>query len=151
MSSTVNARRSSRSRSGAQADLAECGGSRSPVWRMRPSWTKAALVSLLGGLLIATTASAQNYSFLRNTPISHFNAADMRLYTDAARRALEAPELGLPVRWKNEKSGSQGSVTATAGTREGCRTLTVETGHKTLTARNGHHVCRVEGQWKAEH
>lgn len=107
--------------------------------------------TLLVGLSMATIASAQNYGFLRNTPVARFDATDMRLYTNAAKRALEAPELGQPVPWKNEKTGSEGSVTAAAGLREGCRTLTVENRHKMLSARGQHHVCQIDGQWKAEH
>jgi len=107
--------------------------------------------AVLVGLLMATAASGQNYGFLRNTPVARFDATDMRLYTDAAKRALEAPELGQPVSWKNDKTGSEGIVTATTGSREGCRTLTVENRHKMLFARGEHHVCRVDGRWKADH
>ena len=108
--------------------------------------------ALLACALGATAgAHAQGLRFLHNTPISRFNDADLRLYTAAASKALEAPEPGEPVRWKNEKTGSEGTVTASPGAREGCRRLVVENRHKQLFAKGEHHVCNVGGQWKAEY
>lgn len=108
----------------------------------------ALLVCALGA---AATVHAQGLRFLHNTPISRFNDADMRLYTAAASQALQAPEPGEPVRWKNEKTGSEGTVTASPGTREGCRRLLVENRHKQLSSKGEHHVCKIDGQWKAEY
>jgi surface antigen len=104
---------------------------------------------LLAGAAVATAVFAQNYGFLRDSPASRFNQEDMRLHADAAKQALDAPELGKTVSWSNAATGNSGSATATAGQKEGCRALTVESKSTIGTAKNDYHLCKVDGKWKA--
>lgn len=114
--------------------------------------TTSALVWLVlaAGASLSTPAFAQNYGFMRDTPISRFDKEDMRLHNQAAQAALDAPDLGKPFAWRNPKSGNSGSATATASQREGCRKLTVETKASIGSAKNEFHLCKVEGKWRAE-
>lgn len=104
-----------------------------------------------GALATGSAALAQvaNYGFLRNTPISRFNEQDFKLYRAAVTQALVAPELGVPVTWRNDRSGSEGSVTAREGERPGCRVVVMENRHKALSARSEQQLCKVDGKWKA--
>jgi surface antigen len=115
-------------------------------------WSTSALAWLMlaTGASLSAPALAQNYGFMRDTPVSRFNKEDMRLHNQAAQAALDAPELGKPVAWNNSKSGNSGSATATASKRDGCRMLTVETKASIGSARNEFHLCKIDGKWKAE-
>lgn len=114
-------------------------------------WRPArSLALLLAGALGALAAGAQTgYSILRDTPLQRFNDEDMRRYTAAGRQALDNPVLDQPVAWRNDKTGSSGTATASAGRREGCRLLHIEASHRALKSRNEMHLCPVDGRWKA--
>lgn len=108
-------------------------------------------LSLLLASLAAAQAPAQvaNYGFMKNTPISRFNEQDFKLYRKAVEQALTAPELGTPVAWKNDKSGSEGTVTPREGARPACRVVVIENRHKALSARSEQQLCKIDGRWKA--
>jgi len=93
-------------------------------------------------------ASADNYRFLKDTPVSRFNDEDFRLLNEATKKALATPDLGQPVSFKNEKTGSQGSITPQAGSAANCRSLTVELHHKATNSKNVHELCQVNGTWQ---
>lgn len=107
-------------------------------------------VLLVAAASLSTPTMAQNYGFMRDTPVSRFDKEDMRLHNQAAQAALDAPDLGKPVAWRNPKSGNSGSATATASKREGCRLLSVETKASIGSAKNEFHLCKIDGKWKAE-
>jgi surface antigen len=115
-------------------------------------WTTStrAWLLLAAAASLSTPVLAQNYGFMRDTPVSRFNKEDMRLHNQAAQTALDAPDLGKPVAWSNPKSGNSGSATAAASKREGCRMLTVETKASIGSAKNEFHLCKIDGKWKAE-
>ncbi|RZT95176.1 RT0821/Lpp0805 family surface protein [Rivibacter subsaxonicus] len=98
-------------------------------------------------LLPPLLAVAGNYSFMADTPISRFNDADRALYKAAIDKALTTDALGQPVEWKNDKTGSSGSVTPKAADGE-CRLLAVSTRHAALHNEGEHKLCRVNGKWK---
>jgi hypothetical protein len=111
------------------------------------------LIGASAALLVTVAsvpASAQVYGrMLRDTPVAQFSKEDLQRHSAAVKEALEGGELDRPVSWSNDKTRSSGTITASAGKRDDCRTLHIETRYKAQSAKNEMHVCKVNGQWKA--
>jgi surface antigen len=105
-------------------------------------------VVLVAALLLPVAALAGNYSFMADSPVTRFNAADKALYRAAIDKALAAEPGQPPVEWKNDQTGSSGSVTARAADQADCRLLAVTTRHAGMRGEAEHKVCKVDGQWK---
>ena len=99
-------------------------------------------------LLLPLAATAGNYSFMADAPITRFNDQDKAMYKAAIDQALAGDGQGQPVDWKNDKTGSSGSVTARATDKPDCRLLALSTRHAGLRNEAEHRVCKVGGKWK---
>lgn len=108
----------------------------------------AVAMALLGTTLPATSA---NLGFLKDTPISRFNKADMDMLNATLDLALESSPDGTASEWKNEKTGSSGTITPQKSLETGgkkCREVLVVNQHKTLKGEGTYTLCRVaEKKW----
>jgi hypothetical protein len=102
----------------------------------------------IAALLLPLAAAAGNYSFMADAPITRFNAQDKAMYKAAIDAALAGDAQGQPVDWKNDKTGSSGSVTARATERPDCRLLALSTRHAGMRNEAEHRVCKVGDKWK---
>jgi surface antigen len=98
-------------------------------------------------------AAQSNLRFLRDTPISRFNDADMRLMFDAGRAALDSSEPGATREWRNEKTRHSGRITVQQQfvfESRDCRRLNVESRSRSMESQTVLSVCRVGGAWKID-
>ena len=109
---------------------------------------------MLGCLTFSGAAGAQYLDTLATTPISHFNAADNKLFMAAIDKALREDD-DAPVPWKNERTPASGVVTPqksymSQGMK--CRELLIANSYKTLKGEAVHSFCQTgAGQWKLLH
>lgn len=103
---------------------------------------------VIAALLLPLAATAGNYSFMADAPITRFNAQDKAMYKAAIDQALAGDGQGPPVDWKNDNTGSSGSVTARATERPDCRMLALTTRHAGLRNEAEHRICKVGDKWK---
>ncbi|MCU0951155.1 MAG: RT0821/Lpp0805 family surface protein [Burkholderiaceae bacterium] len=114
-------------------------------------WRAAAAVLLAAAALAPLAASASGLSFLARGPMSHFNDADMKLFTGALGQALTAQEAGGEVRWANERTGASGEITPQRlYERNGapCRDLKVVARHRATESTGVYPMCRRDGRWR---
>ena len=116
---------------------------------MRPA-IDASVTGLLACLLAlgAGGALAVNLQVPKDTPLAQFDEEDVRLMKAAIDTALGPADLGKPVEWKNDATGSGGSVVASEAKRAGCRVLSIDNRHKATTRRSKVQFCRTNGEWK---
>jgi surface antigen len=107
----------------------------------------ATLAALL--LLPGVPASAQNVGFLKDSVLSRFNKDDIAMFDQALRKALEEGKDGVPVVWKNDKTGSGGTITPSPDpkARKDCRTATVVNYHRSSRGETTYAVCRQGDRW----
>jgi surface antigen len=115
---------------------------------------RACLLGIALGLVPVAAAAQSNLRFLRDTPISRFNDADMRLMFEAGRAALDSGEPGAMREWRNEKTRHSGRITVqrqfTFETRD-CRRLQVENRARSMESQTVLSVCRdLKGAWKID-
>jgi surface antigen len=112
----------------------------------------AAVVGVVAMQVVATTAQASGLGFMARGPMARFNSADMKLLNGAVEQARSAPELGTPVEWANDQSGSSGSVTPVRTFEERgmtCRDLRVVNRHRQLESSGVFAMCqRKDGTWQ---
>ncbi|MCU0938314.1 MAG: RT0821/Lpp0805 family surface protein [Burkholderiaceae bacterium] len=112
----------------------------------------AAVVGVIAMLAVAATAQASGLGFMARGPMARFNSADMKLLNDAIEQARSAPEMGTPVDWANDKTGSSGSVTPVRVFEERgqtCRDLRVVNRHRQLESTGVFAMCqRKDGTWQ---
>ena len=116
--------------------------------RIRVAATLAlAILFLPGG------ASASNWRFLQDSPISQFSEEDFERFRAAGRRALDEAADGQTVEWKNPKTGAYGTIQP-LDTREvdgtTCRRAEVFNSAGGTKGTSRFTFCRQEdGTWKA--
>jgi surface antigen len=116
----------------------------SPMTRLRA----LALVALLGPLPAATAAV---YGFLDQGAVRYFNTEDTQLMSATIDAVLEAPADGEARTWRNENTGSHGSVTALRSFRKNdmpCRRIEIRNHARGTDDRSIADLCRVDGAWK---
>ena len=115
---------------------------------MRPASpaNKAAVVLL--ACLAGGAAFALNLQVPKDTPLAQFDDEDVQMLKAALEQALEAPDLGRSVEWKNERTGSGGTIVPSESGRAGCRKLAIEHSHKATSRRSNLQFCKVDGAWK---
>lgn len=87
-----------------QIDLADLGAAR----RMRSRWARRACA--LGLSCACTMAAAAGWvGLLKNTAAESFQEEDLRMFLDAAGKALNAEGPRVPVEWSNAENGTGGS------------------------------------------
>jgi len=109
---------------------------------------------MLVGLLVLTglPALASNLGFLRDTPMSYFNDADMKLFRETLARTLSEGKDNEAHRWDNPKTKSSGEITPLkTETSPGkmCREVQIVNTAKGQTAKSVYTFCKEQGgDWK---
>jgi surface antigen len=107
---------------------------------------------LLGCVLWAGSAHAQYLNTLANSPMSHFNDADNKLFMANLDKALAQGADGVTLTWKNERTPAAGSVTPQKSFESKgmkCRELLIANSYKTLKGEGVHTFCQNSaGKWK---
>jgi len=101
---------------------------------------------------VAAPATA-NLSFMANTPIAHFNEADVRLLREAALSMLLHGEVGASSEWRNPDSTASGKIKITKAfeSTEGfrCEVLRIDNSAEGWNGRASYAVCEIHpGDWK---
>jgi surface antigen len=96
---------------------------------------------------------AQNWvALLKNTPAEHFSEEDLRLFLEAARKALNDTPAGETVRWENPPTGSRGELTVVRSfswNDQPCREVRISNEAAGRKSSNVSHLCRVGDRWRA--
>ena len=109
----------------------------------------AALTLIL--CVAAAPALSQWVGVLKNTPAERFDEEDMRLFLEAARKAVNELPVNETARWENPATGSRGDLTvrkAFQWKERQCREVSVHNeagGRKATTVNN---LCRIDGKWR---
>ena len=102
--------------------------------------------------LACAGAAAQNWvGLLKNTPAERFNEEDLRLFLDAAKKALGDTPAGESVKWQNPVSGSRGElkvIRTFTWQDHPCRQIRVTSETTDRKGNNVLNLCNVAGQWK---
>ncbi len=110
------------------------------------------LVPMLPMLALwAGAASASTYGFLDQGAMRYFSAEDTRLMSGTLNAVLTDPADRQPHEWRNDETGSRGSVIATATfTTDGltCRRITIQNHARGIDGRSIADMCDVGGVWK---
>ena len=110
------------------------------------------LIALILAAACASPALAQNWvGLLKNTPAERFDEEDLRLFMDAARKALDETPEKKPLLWENPKTRARGELTVLRSFESKgrpCKELRVRNevpGRKGDTSLS---FCSVEGKWR---
>ena len=101
---------------------------------------------------VGTAGARGPTSWMGDSAYAQFNEADTTLLRAALDQALASPIEGTPVSWRNERSGSSGSIEPIAsdlhnGVR--CRDLKVVNRHRRQEGEGRYRFCQPEGgAWK---
>jgi surface antigen len=100
----------------------------------------------------SSAAVAQNWiGLLKNTPAERFDEEDIRLFLDAARKALDESSAGQAVAWDNPKTRARGELGVLRDFESkgrACREVRVRNevpGRKGDTRLS---FCKVDGKWR---
>jgi surface antigen len=63
------------------------------------------------GLAVVASANAVNMTFLKDTPMTRFNAEDYKILKSAVEKTLNEGADGASVDWRNEKTSAEGTIT----------------------------------------
>ena len=100
----------------------------------------------------ALPAAAQNYHGLfKDSPAEKFNDEDMRLFNQAADKALNQAAPGETVRWENPASQNRGEMQVLKvfpWKAQPCRQVRVRNQAGDRKSSNALNVCRVSDKWR---
>lgn len=100
----------------------------------------------------ALPAAAQNYHGLfKDSPAEKFNDEDMRLFNEAAAKALSQAKVGESVSWANTVTQNRGElkVLKTFTWRDSpCRQLRMRNEAGDRKATRSINMCRVQDKWR---
>lgn len=109
---------------------------------------------LLTGVAASAPAIAQNWRFLKDTPITYFTPKDLELFKANLRDALDNGKDGERRSWSNGASGSTGSATLEETLHQGnnvCRRVRLDNatkGHGGFTRKT---FCKRAGKdWQVQ-
>ncbi len=109
----------------------------------------------LGAAALAIAAlpvAAQNFhGLMKDTPAEKFNDVDMRLFNQAAAKALTEAALGETVSWENPVSRNRGDMKVLkvfTWKDNPCRQVRVRNQAGDRKASNALNVCRVSDKWR---
>ena len=113
---------------------------------------------MLGAALCALVplASAASWvAILKNTPAEDFNEADIRLFLDQARLALDAEGPAREISWSHPDSGAGGKFLelgrSSMGDGSPCKRMRFTLHSRSLSDRaSTWTLCRVEGRWRVK-
>ena len=102
--------------------------------------------------IAALPAAGQNFhGLLKDTPAEKFNDEDMRLFNQAAAKALTEAAVGETVRWENPASQNRGDMKVLkvfTWKDQPCRQVRVRNQAGDRKASNSLNVCRVSDKWR---
>jgi len=110
--------------------------------------------TLLAFILMATCAVSSAAGFvglLKGGPVELFDDADLRLFLDAARKALDDGAVNQPVNWQNPKTTHQGDMTVLKrfeSKGRNCARLRVRNVAELRKSTMQHNLCSINGQWR---
>jgi surface antigen len=102
-------------------------------------------------LFVASAASAQFVALLQNSPAQLFDDEDLRLFLDAARKALDDGAVDQKYPWQNAKNGHRGEFTVVSKFESQGRTCKRIGVHNEAQGRKSdmrHNLCVVDGRWR---
>jgi len=102
-------------------------------------------------VLASTAASAQFVALLKNGPAELFDDRDLRLFLDAATRALDDGTENQPVAWKNPDTGHGGDMTVLKRFESNgrqCQRIRVRNEAQGRKSDMQHNLCMVDGRWR---
>lgn len=103
-------------------------------------------------LAAAWPAHAQNlHGLMKDSPGERFNDEDMRLFNEAAGKALNDAKVGESVRWENPATESRGEfkVLKTFTWKESpCRQVRMKNEARDRKATHSLNMCRVADKWR---
>jgi surface antigen len=106
---------------------------------------------LVLALACGNAAAQSNLTFLKDSPVSRFNAEDMRLMQQAGKAVLDSTAAAVSREWSNPKSKHSGSVTLEQSfsfESRDCRRLRIENRAGGMQSNTLVPVCRnVQGRW----
>lgn len=118
---------------------------------LRHKFLHAGIAALAFAAAVAP-AQAQNWSgLLKNTPAEKFNDEDMRLFGEAARKALNDAAVGESVSWQNPATQSRGELKVLkvfTWKDQPCRQVRVKNEVHERKATNSLNMCRVADKWR---
>ena len=120
-----------------------------PVARCRTPGALSAAALLVALAVPAHALGPQDG--LKNTPGSKFNDADIALMRARVVEALKSDKDGEVLEWKNDKTGSSGSVVPMnrlSWNGMDCRRLRIANAHADLKAQGVYKFCDKDGKWK---
>ena len=102
-------------------------------------------------VFFATTASAQYVALLKNSPAELFDDEDLKLFLEAARRALDEGGEKQSFAWQNPKTGHRGEFTvlkAFQSKERDCKRVGVHNEAQGRKSDMRHNLCKVDGRWR---
>ena len=106
-------------------------------------------VALLGASPIVL---AQNWvTLLKNTPAERFDEQDLRLFMDAARKALDEGKENQTLSWENAKTRARGEITVVRlfdWNKLPCREVRIYSETPGRKGTNTRHLCQADGKWR---
>jgi hypothetical protein len=101
---------------------------------------------------LATPAFAQNWRFLKYSPISYFDDEDWRLLRETGADALSNQADGATLSWQNPATGNSGELTPLNTFQQdglNCRQLKIVNNGGGQTGTSTFKFCRTAaGEWK---
>lgn len=88
----------------------------------------------------------------KDTVITKFNAEDTRLMLASIDTVLKTGQEGVPLAWRNDKSGASGTATPLNRLRWNgldCRRVDITNRHGSMTGQSVYRFCeKPKGEWK---
>ena len=111
------------------------------------------VISILAlSCLLPGVSAAGAWTWMEQSPVSHFTPEDKQIMRTTARDALDNAKDGTKIGWENPETGHSGSVKPINTTeRDGltCRKTRFFNSAEGLTAIQIHRLCRQkDGTWK---
>jgi surface antigen len=131
--------------------LSDLGKQDKTMNKGRGNFTVAAAALATAVLLAAPAHALGPQDGLKNTPGSKFNDADIALMRARVVEALKSDKEGEVLEWKNDKTGSSGSVVPMnrlSWNGMDCRRLRIANAHADLKAQGVYKFCDKDGKWK---
>ena len=100
---------------------------------------------------VATSASAQFVALLKNSPAELFDDEDLKLFLDAARKALDEGKDTQAFAWHNPKTGHRGEFTVLKTFQSDghdCKRIGVHNEAQGRKSDMRHNLCNLDGRWR---
>ncbi len=112
--------------------------------------THRSLPLLLIPLFWLSTATASNWQWLTNSPLSSLSESDWKALSETLQSGLDSAEDGSILHWENPESGNEGQITIQdpASANQGCRRVVFNTNSVPKSHPSTLSFCKTtEGKW----